>query len=196
MKKVCLLLLLVALAGGCARSTATSLVVGNPAGRSLGLGKTVVLTWCGFEATDKAGAEKAARLRGLIEARFVGLPGTEVVDAGPVVAALGGREWRDASDMELAAAARASGVDSVALVEVATLVGRLYISLPPTWSVGTSFAYQARLLDARSGSLVLSALRGRDVTVAFGLSGREVLYKDFAADLAELTQPLAQPTDK
>ena len=196
MKKVCLLLLLVALAGGCARTTATSLVAGNTAGRSPGLGKTVVLTWFEFETTDKAGPEKAARLRSLIEVHFVGLPGTEVVDAGPVVAALGGREWRDASDMELAAAARASGVDSVALVEVATLVGRLYISLPPTWSVGTSFAYQARLLDARSGSLVLSALRGRDVAVAFGVRGREALYKDFAADLAELTQPLAQPTDK
>ncbi|EKO37583.1 MAG: hypothetical protein B193_3748 [Solidesulfovibrio magneticus str. Maddingley MBC34] len=196
MKKVCLLLLLVALAGGCARTTATSLVTGNTAGQSLGLGKTVVLTWCGFEPTDKGGSEKAARLRGLIATHFAGLPGTEVTDAGPLVAALGGRDWRDASDMELAAAARASGVDSVALVEVATLVGRLYLSLPPTWSVETSFAYQARLLDARSGSLVLSALRGRDVTVAFGLSGREVLYKDFAADLAELTQPLAQPTDK
>lgn len=196
MKKVCLLLLLVALAGGCARSTATSLVAGNTAGQSLGLGKTVVLTWCGFEATDKAGGEKAARLRGLIETRFAGLPGTEVVDAGPLVTALGGRDWRDASDTELAAAARAAGVDSVALAEVATLAGRLHISLPPSWSVETSFAYQARVLDARSGSLVLSALRGRDVAVAFGVRGREALYKDFAADLAELTQPLAQPTGK
>ena len=196
MKKVCLLLLLLALAGGCARTTATSLVAGNTAGQSLGLGKTVVLTWCGFEATDKAGAEKAARLRGLVEARFAGLPGTEVVDAGPLVTALGGRAWRDASDTELVAAARGAGIDSVALVEVAALVGRLHISLPPTWSVETSFAYQARVLDARSGSLVLSALRGRDVTVVFGLSGREALYKDFAADLAELTQPLAQPTGK
>ena len=84
----------------------------------------------------------------------------------------------------------------MALVEVATLVGRLHISLPPSWSVETSLAYQARVLDARSGSLVLSALRGRDVAVAFGVRGREALYKDFAADLAELTQPLAQPTDK
>ncbi len=196
MKKVCLLLSLVALAGGCARSTATSLVAGNMAGQRVGLGKTVVLTWCGFEATDKAGGEKAARLRGLIETRFAGLPGTEVVDAGPLVTALGGRDWRDASDTELAAAARAAGVDSVALAKVATLAGRLHIALPPAWSVETSFAYQARLLDARSGSLILSALRGRDVVVAFGVRGREALYKDFAADLAELTQPLAQSTDK
>jgi hypothetical protein len=196
MKKMCLLLLLVAFAGGCARTTATSLVAGNPAARGPGLGKTVVLTWCGFEATDKAGPEKAARLRGLIEARLGGLPGAELVDAGPLTAALGGRDWRDASDMELVAAARAAGVDSVALAEVATLSGWLHISLPPGWSVETSFAYQARLLDARSGSLVLSALRGRDVVVTFGVRGREALYKDFAADLAELTQPLAQPTDK
>ncbi|WP_148208427.1 hypothetical protein [Solidesulfovibrio magneticus] len=196
MKKMCLLLLLVAFAGGCARTTTTSLVAGNPAGRDLGLGKTVVLTWFEFETTDKAGPEKAARLRGLIEARFAGLPGTEVVDAGPLVAALGSRDWRAASDTELVAAARTVGVHSVALVEVATLVGRLHISLTPAWSVETSFAYQARLLDARSGSLVLSALRGRDVAVAFGVRGREALYRDFTADLAELTQSLAQPTDK
>jgi len=200
MKKVCLLLLLVALVGGCARTTATSLVAGKPAGRSQGLGKTVVLTWCGFEAADKAGPEKAARLRGLIATRFADLPGVDVVDAGPLLTALGGRDWREASDTELVTAAGAVGIDSVALVEVATLSGWLHISLPPGWSVETSFAYQARLLDARSGSLVLSALRGRDVATVFGVRGREALYKDFAADLAELTQPLAQPlvqpTDK
>ncbi len=196
MKKICFLLLLVALSGGCARTTATSLVTGKPAGRSPGLGKTVVLTCCGFEAADKAGPEKAARLRSLIETRFADLRGVEVVDAGPLLTALGGRDWRDASDTELVAAARSAGVDSVALTEVATLSGWLHISLPPGWSVETSFAYQVRLLDARSGSLVLSALRGRDVVMAFGLRGREALYKDFAADLAELTQPLAQPTDK
>ena len=196
MKKMCLLLLLVAFAGGCVRATTMSLVAGNPAGRSPSLGKTVVLTWFEFETTDKAGPEKAARLRGLIEARFAGLPGTEVVDAGPLLTALGGRDWRDASDTELVAAARAAGVDSVALAEVATLSGWLHISLPPGWSVETSFAYQARLLDARSGSLVLSALRGRDVVVTFGVRGREALYRDFAADLAELTQSLAQPTGK
>lgn len=194
MKRIGTLLLLAVLAGGCARTTTTSLVAGSPAGRSLG--KTVVLIWCGFEAADKAGPEKAARLRGLVQARFAGLPGTEVVDAGPLVAALDGRDWRDASDTELAAAARTAGVDSVALVEVATLAGRLHIALPPAWSVETAIAYQTRLLDARSGSLVLSALRGRDVAVAFGVRGREALYCDFATDLAELTRPLVQATDK
>jgi hypothetical protein len=191
MKRIWMLLLLAALAGGCAKTTATSLVAGVPAGHSQGLGKIVVLTWFASEETDKAGAEKAARLREMIETRFGGLPGTELMDAGPLVAALGGRDWRDASDMELAAAARTAGVDSVALVEVASLLGRLHIALPPTWSVETSFAYQARLLDAGSGSLVLSALRGRDTAVAFGVRGREALYADFRADLTELTQPFA-----
>ena len=196
MKKVRMMLVLVVLICGCARTSNVSLVGGDPAAPGRTLGKTVVLTWFAFEGKDKAGQEKAARLRTVIMTRLSALPGATPVDAGPFVAALGSRDWRDASDTELATAARAVGVDSVAAVEVATLGGKLSISLPPYWTVESTFAYRARLLDARSGSLILSAMRGRESDKPFGVRGREALYQEFATDLAELTQPLARQTDK
>jgi hypothetical protein len=196
MKYAWTIVLLTALICGCARTSTMSLVAGDPAATGRTLGRTVVLTWFAFEEKDKAGQDKAARLRTLVLARLRALPGITPVDDGPFVAALGARSWRNASDMELAAAARAVGVDSVAVVEVASLGGKLHISLPPSWTVETSFAYRARLLDVPSGSLILSAMRGRDVDQPFAMRGREALYQDFEADLAELTQSLAQKTDK
>ena len=192
MKYAWTIVLLTALICGCARTSTMSLVAGDPAATGRTLGRTVVLTWFAFEKKDKAGKDKAARLNALILARLGTLPGATAVDAGPFLAALGPRDWRDASDMELAAAARTVGADSVAVVEVASLGGKLHISLPPSWTVETSFAYRARLLDVPSGSLILSAMRGRDAAKPFAVRGREALYKDFEADLAELTQPLAR----
>ncbi|QAZ67945.1 hypothetical protein C3Y92_12225 [Solidesulfovibrio carbinolicus] len=194
MKMIWTLLLLAVLAGGCARTTTTSLVAGKQADRNQGLGKTVVLTWFEFEATDKAGNDKAARLRGFIEKRIGGLPGTELAQAGALTAALGSDNWRDASDMELTAAARCVGADSVALVEVAVCRGALNVNLPlpPYWNVETAFAYRVRLLDVRSGSLILSAMRAHEADRPFAMRGRETLYQEFEKDLAELIQPLAQ----
>ena len=196
MKNAWIMLVLVALICGCAKTSNTSLVGGDPAGTGRTLGKTVVLTWFAFEGKDKAGQEKATRLRALIMARFSALPGATPMDAGPFVAALGNRDWRDASDTELATAARTVGADSVAAVEVATLGGKLSVSLPPYWTVETAFAYRARLVDGRSGSLILSAMRGHEADKPFAVRGREALYQEFETDLAELTQPLAQQTAK
>lgn len=187
-------LLLAVLLAGCAKTKATSLVTGQPGEAGQNLGKTVVLTFFTFEEADAKGREKAARLRGMIETRFRGLPGMMPGDAETMTRALGARSWRDADDLELVTAARAAGVDSVAVVEVGSCHGELAIALPPAWSVTTRFAYRARLLDARTGRLVLSALRGRDTGGAFSLRGRESLYKDFDADLAALLVPVGVPT--
>jgi hypothetical protein len=183
--------LLVGLLGGCAKTTATSLVTGQPGEAGRNFGKTVVLTYASFEEADVKGRDKAARLRQMIEARFRGLPGMTPTDAEALTSALGARNWRDAGDMELVAAARATGVDSVAVVEVGSCFGELAIALPPAWSVNTHFSYRVRMLDARTGKLVLSALRGRDTGGAFSLRGSESLYKDFDADLAALLFPVS-----
>lgn len=196
MKSAGIALLLVVVLCACAKTTATSLVAGQPAGERREFGKTVVLTWFAFEETGKGGREKAARLRSLINARLRALPGLTPGDEGAFIRELGEKNWRDASDTELVAAARAGGADSVVVLEVAKCGGSFNIHLPPSWNVETSFAYRARLLDVRSGSLILSAMRGRDADKPFALRGREALYQDFETDLAELTQPLVQANAK
>lgn len=188
--------LMAAALAGCARPQATSLVTGEHTAVGPGLGKTVVLTAFAGEETDAKGREKGRRIRELIEARFRRLPGTAQVDAAVFLAALGGRPWPDAADSELMAAARAAGIDTVALVEVASCSGDLTVTLPPFWSVRTRFFYRARLLDVRTGTLALAALRGRENEKAFWLGGREALFADFDTDLGALLAPVAATADR
>ena len=181
------MLILAVLLCGCAKTTTTSLVTGRQETPVSGLGKTVVLTWFAFEGQEAKTREKTDKLRGIIITRFSGLAGTTLAPQDAFGKDLTPRTWRDASDMELVAAARAEGIDSVALVEVASCGGDLSIGLlPPAWAVATRFSYRLRLLDARSGTLVRSALRGQDRNGTFSVRGKKELFADFDADLAAL----------
>jgi len=186
MKSFFALLLLAALMAGCAKTVPTSLVTGQGMPPGQEYGKTAVLVWFAFDPKDAKGKRKVEKLREIIQARFAALPGMTVVDGDAVAKSLQPRTWRDVGDVELLAAARAAGVDSVALVEVASCAGDLGIGLTPlpTWSVVTRFSYRLRLLDVKSAILVRSAMRGQESGGMYAVRGLSDLLHDFDADLA------------
>lgn len=105
-----------------------------------------------------------------------------------LLAALGERSWPDAGDVELAAAARACGVDTVAVLTVTEYVGKLHLGLPTLWGTETAFRYQLRLLDAATGTLLLDANRFRLRGGPFLCRGLDDLNADFQNDLIELVR--------
>jgi|GEM_PF-1574407 len=187
--KCCIALFLtVALLVGCAKTVSTNLTAGQGLVAGRQLGRTAVLVWFGFEANDAKGKKKIESVREIVMTRFARLPGTTLVDADTLAEAFGPHAWRDAGDVELLAAARNAGCDSVALVEIAACGGDLSIGLMPlpVWAVTTRFFYRLRLLDVQSGRLVQSAMRGRETGGAYTVRGLDALMRDFDADLASV----------
>ena len=105
-----------------------------------------------------------------------------------LLAALGERSWPDAGDMELAAAARACGADTVAVLTVTEYVGKLHLSLPALWGTETSVRYELRVLDVATGALLLDARRFRMRGGPFLCRGLDDLNADFQNDLTELVR--------
>jgi len=105
-----------------------------------------------------------------------------------LLAALGERSWPDAGDMELAAAARACGADTVAVLTVTEYVGKLHLGLPALWGTETSLRYELRVLDVATGALLLDARRFRMRGGPFLCRGLDDLHADFQNDLTELVR--------
>ncbi|WP_300157622.1 hypothetical protein [Solidesulfovibrio sp.] len=188
MKSFLAVFVMVAILAGCAKTVSTSLVTGEGPVAGRQFGKTAVLVWFAFETRDAKGKDKADKLREIVMARFAALPGASLDDADALARAVAPRAWRDASDVELLAAARGAGLDSVALVEVAACGGELGIGLTPlpVWSVVTRFSYRLRLLDVKTGTLVQSAMRGKESGGPYTVRGIDALLREFDADLASL----------
>lgn len=96
--------------------------------------------------------------------------------------------WPDAGDAELAAAARASGIDTVAVLTVTEYVGKLHLGLPALWGTETCYRYELRLLDVKTGQLLLDARRFGQRGGAFLARGLDDLHADFQNDLNELVR--------
>ena len=187
--KCCIALFLsVALLAGCAKTVSTNLTTGQGLDVGRHLGRTAVLVWFGFEANDAKGKKRIERVREIVTTRFARLPGASLGGGDALAKALEPLAWRDASDVELLAAARKAGCDSVALVEVAACGGELSIGLMPlpVWAVTTRFSYRLRLLDVQSGALVQSAMRSKETGGAYTVRGIDALMRDFDADLASV----------
>ncbi len=96
--------------------------------------------------------------------------------------------WPDAGDAELAAAARASGIDTVAVLTVTEYTGKLHLGLPALWGTETSYRYELRLLDVKTGQLLLDARRFGQRGGPFLVRGLDDLHADFQNDLNELVR--------
>lgn len=94
--------------------------------------------------------------------------------------------WPDAGDAELAAAARASGIDTVAVLTVTEYTGKLHLGLPALWGTETSYRYELRVLDVKTGDLLLDARRFGQRGGPFLIRGLDDLHADFQNDLTEL----------
>lgn len=96
--------------------------------------------------------------------------------------------WPDAGDAELAAAARASGIDTVAVLTITEYTGKLHLGLPALWGTETSYRYELRLLDVKTGHLLLDARRFGQRGGPFLVRGLDDLHADFQNDLNELVR--------
>ena len=191
--KTLLLLVLTGLltlySSGCATVKKGSDVTGQDRNTPLSgrdLGRLIVLVrMIDGEHTPKA-AEK--ELTALASATAVLTSLTTAVPAprDDLLAALGERSWPDAGDMELTAAARACGVDTVAMLTVTEYVGKLHLGLPALWETETIIRYRLRVLDAATGTLMLDAHRFRMSGGLFSCRGLDDLHADFQNDLTEL----------
>jgi len=194
MKTLLLLVLagLVALySSGCATMKKGSDVTGLARTSALSgrdLGRLVILTRVlpGEDAPDAA--EKEAAALAAATAVLTSLTTASATPRDGLMAALGERSWPDAGDVELAAAARASGVDTVAVLTVTEYVGKLHLGLPALWGTETVFRYQLRVLDAATGTLVLDARRFGMRGGPFACRGLDDLHADFQNDLTELVR--------
>lgn len=103
------------------------------------------------------------------------LPETRVVESQALSEALGHPTTsRPLSDYELVMAARGLDVDTVCLLTIGEYFA---VGLPP-WSSETVVLYEMRLIDVRSGKLLLQAVRER------GYFSVKTVH-DFPAELAE-----------
>ncbi|MFZ5428496.1 MAG: hypothetical protein ACOZEN_16150 [Thermodesulfobacteriota bacterium] len=171
---------------GCAVNTARDLVArGSAVNKSWG--RTILVCRINPSDASESGREKVARIIKRVEEALDGQPGVTRLPEEALTSRLSGRSPVSLSDGELAAAALDAGADTVLVVQVLGYAGELTISLvPPFWSTGTQFAYHARAIDARTGSLYLDAHRGRKKGGAFTAHGRDELDRDFTADLSAL----------
>jgi hypothetical protein len=96
--------------------------------------------------------------------------------------------WPDAGETELLAAARAAGIDTVAVLTVTEYVGRLHLGLPALWGTDTVYRYELRVLDAATGGLLLDARRYGMRGGPFRIRGLDDLNADFQKDLTDLIQ--------
>jgi hypothetical protein len=129
--------------------------------------------------------ESAAEVQAQLEAVLGVQPGAELADAAPLLATLGDPTL-DApiSDLEAILAARELGVDSVCLLTVAEYGGYFQVVLiPPFWRSETTVAYGLRILDARSGKLLLEAVRSRSTGGFFAIRRAAHRPRELAEDL-------------
>lgn len=171
---------------GCAVNTARDLVArGSAPGASWG--RTILVCSVDYPAETEDEREKVRHITEQVDQAFDALPGVTRLPAEGLASRLPGRDLMGASDGELAAAALDAGADTVLLARVLGYGGELTISLlPPYWTTGTDYAYHARAIDARTGSLYLDAHRARKKGGAFTAHGRDELGRDFTADLSAL----------
>lgn len=182
------------LAAGCAPNAVRNIVARGSAEAGPGLGRTVLICQAALPPDAAKRQEKIPRLMALSAQALQSVPAAQAIPAEALLARLPGRDPAGLSDRELAAAAREAGAESVVLVRVLGYGGELAISLvPPYWMLTTDYAYQARVIDARSGALYLDAYRGRKSGRAFNALGPEDLDRAFAADLADLLAGAARP---
>ena len=189
-----LLFLAQLLLAGCAANAVRDTVSRGSAQPDRGLGRTVLICQAALPPGTPKADEKTGRLEVLGAQVLGGLPSARPVPAGALLERLGGRDPSGLGDRELAAVARETGADTVVLVRVVGFGGSLTVSLlPPYWMVTTDYAYQARVIDARSGALYLDAYRGRKSGGAFNALGAADLEQAFSADLADLLARASGP---
>ncbi len=183
--------LLTLYSSGCATMKKGSDVTGLARTTSLSgrdLGRLIILTRVVTGEDTPNAAEKEITAQNAAVAVLTSQATAVPVSRDGLLAALGQRSWPDAGDMELAAAARACGVDTVAVLTITEYVGKLHLGLPALWGTETAFRYQLRVLDAATGGIVLDARRYRLRGGPFLCLGLDDLNADFHNDLTELVR--------
>ena len=101
------------------------------------------------------------------------------------------------SDDESVVAARELGIDTVCIVTVGEYGGYFRIVPPLIWDSRTNIAYGVRMIDSKSGKLLLDAIKTRTTGGAFAIRWRDdlrdELVKDLSTVLARVRQDRSEP---
>jgi hypothetical protein len=193
----CVTITLVAvLFAGCTTTYGRTYIGGEWPTARLHLGRLAVLPPRVGPGTEEAAETRAAEAQTVAEASLRGQPGVEIVDAAPLIAALDNPSLETPlSDHELVVAARKVGIDTICLLTLAEYGGCFgMLFIPPLWKSETSVSYGLRLVDARSGKLLLETIRLRSTGGLFAIRGRGDLPAELAGDLATVFSAADPPT--
>lgn len=119
------------------------------------LGRVLVVVPA-FSDSDAADASKKdEQIQAAVREALARLPGTTVLGEHPQVAT-------PVSESEAIEAGRRSSADTVCIVTLGQFGGRYLLTLlPPGWDSRTSVQYSLRLLDVKSGRLLVDSVRER-----------------------------------
>lgn len=150
------------------------------------LGKVLVISPRFAAASSEGQTTKDQQIRSAIRDALAGVPGTTVIDAQAAAEAPG----TPVSESDAIGEGRRSGADTVCVVTLGQFGGRYLLTLlPPGWDSRTSVQYSMRLIDVKSGRLLIDSVRER--TAGGYLAVMTATYpEDLRADLASvLTTP-------
>jgi hypothetical protein len=144
------------------------------------LGRVLVLV----PSYTPASPAKDRQIRHAIHEALAQVPGTTIIDDAPandVTAPI--------SESSAVEAARKADADTVCVVTLGQFGGRYLLTfLPPGWDSRTTVQYSLRLLDARTGDLLLDSVRER--TAGGYLAIMTATYDDdLTADLTSILSP-------
>lgn len=182
------ILLALLAACGCAKLEKTDHVVhgSTPAAlKEAPWGPTMALVRLELPEHAKKQAEKEVEVRDIVEKAVAERSGGPAIPPERIAEALGDRDFAALGEVEIIAAAKRAGAETVVLVRLGRYQGYLHIDLlPPGIATETDMEYSVRVLDVATGAARLDARRGLRSGGAFRIRGSEDLRRDLAGDLA------------
>ncbi|MCI0343601.1 MAG: hypothetical protein L0216_21045 [Planctomycetales bacterium] len=161
------------------------------------LGRVALIPpWMHWDILDGEG--KALEVGQVVADALRGLPNASVIDPAPLLAQFAPkRPNAPIGDHELVSAARTLGLDTVCVMSVISYGGAftLYVgvTLPPIgWAAETSVEFTLRVIEVRTGDLLVWAVMRRYEWRPLAFRARSLLPEDLAK---ELGHALAVPSD-
>jgi len=126
------------------------------------LGKVLVIVPKYRTASGDEQPAKDRKIRDAVREALLRVPGTTVLDDAAASAPAAAGAGKPVSESEAVAAGRRVEAETVCIVTLGQFGGRyLLTALPPGWDSRTTVQYALRILDVKSGEVLVDSVRER-----------------------------------